>query len=67
MGHYLGHYNDLAQVIIYFLSSGCTGVLIRFICKWPVASWPSLAVPGVSLWGKARGLEGKEEEGQTCS
>ena len=26
MGHYLGHYNDLTEVIIIFLDSGCTGI-----------------------------------------
>ena len=24
MGHYLGHYNDLTEVIIIFWGSGCT-------------------------------------------
>ena len=29
MGHYLGHYNDLAEVIINFLGIGCTGTILE--------------------------------------
>ena len=41
--------------------------MILITNKRPVDTWTSLAAPGVSLSGKARGSEGrrKEEKGET--